>query len=138
MIIPFTVIVIAFIDPYKNISQKVSRKSEFPWNEKLYQISHYLRNQIRAEKDMTGYKLYYDEYNFQLVFYTNILARKKQEMEYINSLDKIREGMKIIVDKTTIQKGIKEKFNFTLIDKYKGVEVYHILSPKQPIPENTP
>jgi 4-amino-4-deoxy-L-arabinose transferase-like glycosyltransferase len=138
MIIPFAIIVIAFVDPYKNISQKVSRKSELPWDEKLYQISHYLRNQIRDKKDLTGYKLFYDEYNLQLVFYTNILFKKGQAIEYIKSIDNIKEGMKIIVDKAIIQNVIKEKFNFMLIDKFNGVEVYHISSPKNPIPENTP
>ena len=138
MIIPFAVIVIAFVDPYKNISQKVSRQSELPWDEKLYQISHYLRHEIRTQKNLTGYKLYYDEYNLQLVFYTNILSRKGQVVEYINSMHNIKEGMKIIVDKEIIQNEIKEKFNCRVIDKFKGVEVYNILSPKQPIPENTP
>lgn len=138
MIIPFVVIVIAFVDPYKNISKKVSRKSELPWDEKLYQISHYLRYQILTEKNMDDYKLYYDEYNLQLVFYTNILARKKQNVEFINNFDNIREGTKIIVDKVIIQNKIKEKFNLMLIDKFKEVEVYRVLSIKNSISENAP
>lgn len=138
MAIPLGIVIAAFVDPYKNISQKVMRDAEPPWSDKLYQISYYLKNQIDSSKNISGYKLYYEEYNLQLVFYQNVLARKQQSLELINDFNDVKEGMKIVVDKELIQARIREKFNVLTINRFKEVAVFEIISAKQSIPQNTP
>ncbi len=127
--IPFLIVIAIFISSYQSIINKVFKPKENPWDQEFYNISYFMKDAVKSNKNFNNHLLVYHGYNAHLYFYTKLLNDKKQNIKII-SKEEIKGSETIIADQKETKEYIEDNFLYEIIEKYKNVNVYKLEKPR--------
>ena len=123
--IPVVLVIALFFNPYYKSVNKGRKPKEYSWEIEFYNISYYLKDAVKSNKDLNDYSLLYNYYDAHLYFYAKLLRDKGQNFNII-SADYLKENQMVIADKKELKDYIESNFNFEITEKFKNISIYKL------------
>ncbi len=127
--IPYILLFLLFYNSYYKSINKGRKPKEYYWDIEFYNISYYLKNAVKNEKEFGNCVIAYKGYNAHLLFYTKILNDAGQNIQWLNK-EELKPDMKVIADQVEMKEYIDGEFNYNIIESYKNVMIYKLLNRK--------
>ncbi len=122
-IIPFAFLFIVFLHPYEKIIDRVSK--EYQHEQEFYNIGYFLKWAAGREHSIQNHYICYDGYNAHLLFYTNILNDRGQQVGF-KDWHHLTAGDMIIASQQPVQEYIERSYPHEVVRSYLNIKVYKI------------
>ena len=125
LIIPLVLVLILFINPYKEIIKNTYKPKEYSWDIRKFEIGYFLKDAVKGNIDLNNVLLINSGYNPQNYFYIRLLQNEgvKIKMTDINNLKKTDRF--ILVNDNDL-KQIKDLYLVKVIFEKYNKSIYEI------------
>ncbi len=124
-VIPYIFIFLVFLTPYSNTIDKVYFPQQKVLERDFYNISFYLQHAAKDKFSLKNQKICYEGYNAHLLFYTNLLNEKGENVTFAD-VSLLQQGDTVIASQKEIQDSIENNFEFSEIKNQENVKTYVI------------
>ncbi len=129
-IAPVLFLFLILITPYQKIVNSTYGSRELPEYVEFNELSYFLRDAIRTNKDMNNYNILFDDYRvFTINFYKKVLEGRKMKISY-KDYKTLEPGDKVAVSQSHIIAYIKDNFDCEVTGSYRLVELIKIKQKK--------
>lgn len=123
-LLPFLFLVLVFQWPYKTIVEKVYDKKEPFWDVQQLDMSYYLRDAVKHQRDINGYNFTGRDYSRHIDFYLYLLKDEGINVQR-RDVEDLKPGDKVIVYQQAIADILWNKYELQQIEQYKtAVKVF--------------
>jgi len=121
-----------FIIPYYEKVNGVYFEKIKPVLLEPYELPYYLQREIRSNRDISGIKILYENYNASIEFYCKLFKEKKQETYFFvfYNPDDYKAGDRLAVSQERLKVRIENDFYTDTIEQYRTVTIYNITGRK--------
>lgn len=124
-VIPYLVIFLICVEPYRTIIDKVYKPKEYSWDKETYQIGYYLKDAVNGNKKLDGYYLLDNSYYAEALFYLNILNDMDQHIHF-KDWKNLNNSDLVIAHQYEVKKYVEENYNSELIEEKENIKIYKI------------
>lgn len=119
-----------FVYPYHSIYKKTSNPKEWKKERDFYEIGYFLQEALRGKQDVNGYRVLYDGYRTQNLFYINALKTKGVDIDF-TSWEDLQAGDNVIAHQPAIKEYVEDHYEFDIIEEKNNLIKYKINARKE-------
>lgn len=124
-VLPFLLLIAAFIGPYSATIGRVHSPREWPAFEAVYAGSYYLRNALRENVPLEVDALCFDTYNAHLLFYVNLLHDRGDPIRIIPK-EALRSGHRALILEPAVAEYVEGHYRYDVLRIDGSLRIYHI------------
>lgn len=129
-VLPLVLLFIVFLDPYVKTFNRVYFPKDYSWHVESYHMSYYLQDAIKGKINVEDQYIVYESYCAHLLFYVEILNKKKQNVILTNSKANFKEGDKLSAYQHEVFAEIDSKYHYDIINENKRIKTLVITGMK--------
>jgi 4-amino-4-deoxy-L-arabinose transferase-like glycosyltransferase len=119
-----------FAYPYQYIYNKTKDPKEWRKEKDFYEIGYFLQGALRGQEDVDGYRVLYDGYRTQNLFYVKALQLKDVDIDF-KPWDSLQVNDKVIAHQPEIKTYVEDHYEFEIIERKNNLIKYKIHARKE-------
>jgi hypothetical protein len=134
-LIPLSVLLAALVlsHPFISTMREVGRTTEYPWDEEIYGISHFLRKRLEGNApsgEITA--ILFNGYSGHLLFYTEAIGIKTGSTIPFRSPSRIRSGDIVLLSQQQVLEDLSSRFRYETVQEEGHARLIRIISAVPP------
>lgn len=118
-----------FFYPYKLIFQKTNFPKENPGDYELYNISNYLNDVYKKNKELDFKYISYEGYNAHVKYYVDILNDHGRKVEF-KDWKELKADDTVLVSHKAVQSELEKRYSYEVLLSERDLKGYRIISNK--------
>ena len=123
----FIFLFLILINPYFKIINKTYKPKEYDWDKNFYSMSYILQKTVKSEYMLDNFYLLNEGYNGHLLFYTNILKEKGQNVKF-KQWENLSSNDHVIAYQQNVINYIEKNYSYELLTQSDNVKFYKIIN----------
>ena len=124
-LLPYLFLVLVFYKPYTKMLDRVYQPMEYSWDETDYSVGYLLQKAVKNKVSIKDYKICFDGYSTQLLFYVNLLNERQQNVK-LDKWGDLKAGDLAIACQPGVQSQIEGRYDVTADTAGAYVKKYRI------------
>ena len=124
-LLPALLVVSVFFLPYRAMLDKVYKPKETSADAEFCMISHFLRDAVKGDVEISGHYVCYDGYNVHLTYYTDQLNKKGKKVFFFDKA-RLRPGDQVVFSQHHMQQFMEKTYLFEETGSYYNVKKIRI------------